>query len=95
MLITPPRPRVVSSMIAVMVLSSHARPTSFDSVRGVGWCSPAAISRRAATGVPAPLMLTSSGVPRSTTFSTSRAVDSLSITPPAGAIDSIRCAMPT
>ena len=32
---------------------------------------------------------------KSRSASTSRAVDSLSITPPGGATDSIRCAMPT
>ena len=40
-------------------------------------------------------MWTSSGSPRLATVSTSRAVEALSITPPGGATDSIRWAMPT
>ena len=42
-----------------------------------------------------PLICTTSGSPSTATFSTRRAVDSLSITPPGGATDSIRCAIPT
>ena len=40
-------------------------------------------------------MCTSSGSPSTAPCSTSRAVDSLSITPPGGATDSIRSAIPT
>ena len=40
-------------------------------------------------------MRTHSGSPSITACSTSRAVDSDSITPPGGATDSIRCANPT
>ena len=51
--------------------------------------------RRAETGSSAPLICTSSGSPRTAVPSTSRAVEALSITAPGGAIDSIRCALPT
>ena len=54
-----------------------------------------ATSRRARTGSSAPLMCTHSGSASITVCSTSRAVDSESITPPGGATDSIRCANPT
>ena len=54
-----------------------------------------AISRRAGTGSSAPLMCTISRVPSTAVFSTSRAVDSLSITLAGGATDPIRCAIPT
>ena len=40
-------------------------------------------------------MLTNSTSPKMAAFSTRRAVDSLTITPPGVATDSIRCAMPT
>ena len=56
---------------------------------------PIATSRRARTGSSAPLMCTHSGSASVTVCSTSRAVDSDSITPPGGATDSIRCANPT
>jgi hypothetical protein len=54
-----------------------------------------ASSRRAGTGASAPLICTTSGWPSIALFSTRRAVDALSITPPGGATDSIRCAIPT
>ncbi len=64
-------------------LDSAARPVAIAS------------RRRAGTGSSAPLMCTSSASPKMAAFSTRRAVDSLTITPPGGATDSIRCAMPT
>jgi hypothetical protein len=68
---------------------------SLDSPRRLGLRPSVDNNRRTGTGSSVPLIWASSGSPRPTVFSTSRAVDSLSITPPGGAIDSIRCAMPT
>jgi hypothetical protein len=61
--------------------------------RATEWAEPS--SRRAATGAAAPLICTIAGAPSRAACSTSRAVDSLSITPPAGDADSIRWAIPT
>jgi hypothetical protein len=52
-------------------------------------------SRRAGNGSSAPFTYTHSGAPSTVACSTSRAVDSVSNTPPGGATDSIRCANPT
>jgi hypothetical protein len=49
-----------------------------------------ASSRLAGTGVSEPLIRIGSGSPSTAAYSTRRAVDSLSITPPGGATDSIR-----
>jgi hypothetical protein len=84
------------SSIAPMVFTSQSRPTSVDTCR-VRWplLWATATKRRAVTGDGEPLMWTLSGSLSTTASPTSRAVDSLSVTPPGGATDSIRCAKPT
>ena len=77
------------------VFISQPRPTSADSARRRSRRSLTPSSRRARTGVSAPLIATSSGSPSTARLATSAAVDSLSITPPGGATDSIRWAIPT
>ena len=96
MLATHPRPLTERSSIAVNAASSHSRPTNVET-RGLMWGRrPVTDTRvRAETGRSAPLIRTSCGSPRTAAFSTSSAVDPLSITPPGGATDSIRCAIPT
>ena len=71
------------------------RPISVASSRSLcpGGATP--IRRRAGTGSSAPLMRTHSGSPSVAIPSTNRALASLNITPPGGAIDSMRCAKPT
>ena len=94
-LATQPCPFIERSSMAVSAASSQSRPTKVDRCGTIRLCCAAASSLRADTGVAAPLIRTSSGSPSTATSSTSRAVDSLSITPPGGAADSIRCAIPT
>ena len=74
---------------------SHCRPTRLDSRRPEAWPDRMFIRRRAGSGSFSPLTATLSSSPSVAEFSTRRAVDALSITPPGGAADSIRCAMPT
>ena len=93
---TPPRPPIARSAMASRAAISQRRPTRLASARPTRPSrGPIATSRRARTGSSAPLMRTHSGSASITVCSTSRAVDSDSITPPGGATDSIRCAIPT
>ena len=93
---TPPWPAIARSSKPSTVDISHRRPTRFDAARLITGCwSPIPSRRRATTPSGAPLIWTISGSPRSATLSTNRAVDALSSTPPGGATDSIRWAMPT
>ena len=93
---TPPRPPIVRSTMASRAAISQRRPTRLASARPTRPSRALiASSRRARTGSSAPLMRTHSGSASITVCSTSRAVDSDSITPPGGATDSIRCANPT
>ena len=93
---TPPRPPIVRSTMASRAAISQRRPTRLASARPTRPSRGSiATSRRARTGSSAPLMRTNSGSASITVCSTSRAVDSDSITPPGGATDSIRCAIPT
>ena len=93
---TAPWPSVARSSKPSTAAISQRRPTRVDSARPpVGCPSPMPNSRRAGTGSSAPLIRTNSNSPRLAAPSTSRAVDALSITPPGGATDSIRWAIPT
>ena len=93
---TPPRPPIARSTMASRAAISQRRPTRLASARPTRPSRGSiATSRRARTGSSAPLMRTHSGSASITVCSTSRAVDSDSITPPGGATDSIRCANPT
>ena len=93
---THPSPFIDLSSIAVRALSSHSRPTNVD-VRAVvsGRRPLIESSSYAGTAASVPLIRTSRRSLRSASRSTSRAVDSLTMTPPADATDSIRCAIPT
>jgi hypothetical protein len=92
---TPPRPLLVRSTMASRVAISECRPTRLASWRCLTWPEVMSSNRRAGTGASAPLMRTHSGSANTAACSTSRAVDSDSITPPGTATDSIRCASPT
>ena len=93
---TPPRPPIARSTIASRTAISQFRPTRLASARPTTPSrDPIATSSRAGTGWSAPLMRTNSVSFRTAVCSTSSAVASLSITPPGGATDSIRCAYPT
>jgi hypothetical protein len=93
---TLPLPLIERSRIAPRALCSQSRPTRVvDARRPSRGCTATSSSRLAGTGVSAPFMCARSGSPSTATSSTSRAVDSLSITPPDGATDSIRWAIPT
>jgi hypothetical protein len=93
---TRPLPSIDWSSSPTMVLNSKSRPTKVDRcLPGLPTSGSVPSKRHAATGASAPLTRTISDAPSTTALSTSLAVDSLSITPPGGATDSIRCAMPT
>ena len=93
---TAPCPSMARSSKPSTAAISQRRPTRFDSAGPAARCpSPMPSSRRAGTGAWAPLIRTNSNSPRLAAPSTSRAVDALSITPPGGATDSIRWAIPT
>ena len=93
--ITAPRPAIARSMMASRAAISQRRPIRLPRCARPRHSTPIATSRRARTGSPAPLMRTHSGSASVAVCSTSRAVDSDSITPPGGATDSIRWANPT
>ena len=82
---TPPRPPIARSTMASSAAISQRRPTRLASARPT---MPSrgliASSRRADTGSSVPLMCTHSGSASTALCSTSRAVDSDSITPPGG-----------
>ena len=93
---TPPRPPIARSTMASTAAISQRRPTRRDSVPPAGHGaarSPAAGALR--RGRRLPLIDTTPVSARTAVCSTKSAVDSLSITPPGGATDSIRCANPT
>ena len=73
---------------------SQCRPTKRASARSV-LREPIPSSRRAAAGSSASFDPNQLGLAKSRAMLDQPAVDSLSITPPDGAADSIRCAIPT
>ncbi len=95
-LTTHPRPLIDRSSIAVRAVISHSRPTNVDVRAAVSGRRPVTeISSYAGTGASAPLIRTSRRSLRTASRATSRAVDSLTMTPHADATDSMRCAIPT
>ena len=93
---TEPCPSRPLCRIRVIESISSSRPTRVDSRRPIAvLLASIPRRRRAYTGSGAFLMFTNDGSSRTAMCSTSRTVDSLIMTPPAGATDSIRCAIPT